>query len=104
MHTRIRLSAALAVGCILWVGTALGQTQSACDQQAKMKTPARVGGEVTKVDMAQGRVTVRGSDGTLHEFQASAETQDPQGGRPRRGTAQSGARLLTGVGPMFSPP
>lgn len=74
MHTRIRLSGALAVACILLTGTALGQTQSACDQQVKMTTPARVGGEVTKVDMAQGRVTVRGSDGTLHEFQASAET------------------------------
>lgn len=39
-----------------------------------MKTPERVGGDVTKVDMAQGRVTVRESDGTLHEFQASTET------------------------------
>ena len=74
MHTWIRLSAAVAVGCLLWTGTALGQTRPACDRQAKMTTPERVGGEVTKVDMAQGRVTVRESDGTLHEFQASTET------------------------------
>jgi hypothetical protein len=39
-----------------------------------MKTPERVEGEVTKVDVAQGRVTVRQSDGTIHEFRASTET------------------------------
>lgn len=74
MHTWIRLSATLAVGCLLWTGTALGQARPACDQHAKVTTPERVGGEVTKVDMANGRVTVRGPDGTLHEFQASTET------------------------------
>ena len=74
MHTWLRLSAGLAAGCLLWTGTALGQAQPACDQQGKMKTPERVAGEVTKVDMPQGRVTVRASDGTLHEFQASKET------------------------------
>ena len=74
MHTWLRLSAGLAVGCLLWTGTALGQTRPACDQQGKVKTPERVGGDVTKVDMAQGRVTVRESDGTFHEFQASKET------------------------------
>jgi hypothetical protein len=74
MHTWLRVSAGLAMGCLLWTGTAVGQAGLACDQQGKVKTPERVGGEVTKVDMAQGRVTVRGSDGTLHEFQASKET------------------------------
>jgi hypothetical protein len=54
-------------------GTALGQARPACDQQVK-KTPERVEGEVTKIDAAKGRVTVRGSDGTIHEFQASTET------------------------------
>lgn len=74
MHTRSRLSAGVAVGCLLWTGAALGQARPACDEQGKVKTPERVGGEVTKVDMAQGRVMVRESDGTLHEFQASKET------------------------------
>jgi hypothetical protein len=74
MHTWLRLSAGLAVGCLLWTGTAVGQARPACDQQAKMKTPERVEGEVTKVDVARGRVTVQQSDGTVHEFQASAET------------------------------
>ena len=31
-------------------------------------------GQVVKVDAAQGKVTVRGADGTTHEFQASKET------------------------------
>jgi hypothetical protein len=39
-----------------------------------MKTPERVEGEVTNIDAAQGRVTVRESDGTVHEFTASKET------------------------------
>jgi hypothetical protein len=61
----------------------MGQARPACDQQGKVKTPERVGGEVTRVDMAQGRVMVRESNGTLHEFQASKETlQDiKDGGR-----------------------
>lgn len=74
MHTWLRLSAGLAVGFMLWTGTALGQGRPACDQQGKMKTPERVEGEVTKIDVAQGRVTVRQSDGKVHEFQASTET------------------------------
>ncbi len=39
-----------------------------------MKTPETVGGQVVKVERAQSKVTVRGSDGTVHELQASAET------------------------------
>jgi len=83
MHTSLRLSAGLAVGLVLWTGTALGQALPACDSQAKMKTPERVEGEVAKIDATRGRVTVRESDGTVHEFQASTETlQNPkEGGR-----------------------
>jgi hypothetical protein len=48
-----------------------------------MKTLERVEGEVTTIDAAQGRATVRESDGTVHELQASTETlQDRKvGGR-----------------------
>lgn len=74
MRNALRLSAALAMGFILWTGTALGQAPPACDPDAKMKTPERVEGEVTKIDAVQGRVTLRQSDGTVHEFQASTET------------------------------
>ena len=68
------LATGLAVGLILWTGTALGQAQPVCDQQAKTNTPQRVEGEVTDIDATNGRVTVRASDGTVHEFQASTET------------------------------
>jgi hypothetical protein len=75
MHIWLRLSAAgLAVGVMLWTPVALGQARPECDQQAKLKTPERLEGEVTKIDAARGRVTVRQSDGTVHEFQASTET------------------------------
>jgi Cu/Ag efflux protein CusF len=33
-----------------------------------------VAGEVTKIDQDRGRVTIRSSDGSVHEFEASAET------------------------------
>jgi hypothetical protein len=70
-----RLAAGLAVALIvLWTGTAAGQSKPACDSQGKVKTPETVGGQVVKVDRAQSKVTLRGSDGTAHELQASAET------------------------------
>jgi len=83
MHTWLRLSAGLAMGGLLWTGTALGQARPGCDQHGRVKAVERVGGEVTKVDMARGRVTMREADGTVHEFQASKETlQDLEvGGR-----------------------
>jgi hypothetical protein len=33
-----------------------------------------VEGQVTQVDMYQGKLTVRAGDGTMHEFQAAKET------------------------------
>jgi len=36
-------------------------------------TPQKVEGQVIKVDTAQNKLTVRQSDGTVHEFQASPE-------------------------------
>lgn len=33
-----------------------------------------VAGEVTKIDLERGRVTIRSKDGSVHEFEASAET------------------------------
>jgi hypothetical protein len=33
-----------------------------------------VAGEVTKIDLERSRVTIRSSDGSVHEFEASAET------------------------------
>jgi hypothetical protein len=68
------VTAGLAVGLMLWTGSALAQGKPNCDAQGRMKTPEKVEGQVLKVDTAQGKVTVREPDGTVHEFQASAET------------------------------
>jgi hypothetical protein len=68
------VAAGLAVGLMLWTGSALAQGKPNCDAQGRMKTPEKVEGQVVKVDTAQGKVTVREPGGTVHEFQASAET------------------------------
>jgi hypothetical protein len=68
------VTAGLALSLMLWTGSALAQGKPNCDAQGRMKTPEKVEGQVLKVDNAQGKVTVRGADGTVHEFQASAET------------------------------
>jgi len=71
----------LALGLMLWAGSALAQGKPSCDAQGRMKSPEKVEGQILKVDNAQGKVTVRGADGTVHEFQASAETlKDPKVG------------------------
>jgi hypothetical protein len=55
---------------------ALGQGIVAAPRAATAAEEASeiVAGEVTKVDHERSRVTVRSSDGQLHEFEASAET------------------------------
>ena len=63
---------------VLWSGAALAQTRLAgCDQA---RVPPTIEGQVVKVDPAQGKIMVRTTDGTTHEFQASKETlQDYKG-------------------------
>jgi hypothetical protein len=58
---------------VFWSGSVSGQTKPACDQQGRVMTPQKVEGQVVKVDTAQNKVTVRQADGTVHEFQASAD-------------------------------
>jgi hypothetical protein len=62
------------MGLLLWTGAALAQGKPACDAQGRMKAPEKVEGQIVKVDQAQSKVTVREPGGTVHEFQASAET------------------------------
>ncbi len=70
MRTGSIVSLALAVGLLVASGTAWGQSGAAkCGA-----TPAKVEGQVVKIDMEQGKVTIRGTDGVTHEFQASKET------------------------------
>jgi aconitase B len=73
MHTWAAVTAGLAVTLMLWSGSALGQAKPTCDQQGRVVTPQKVEGQVIKVDAAQKKLTVRETDGTVHEFQASPE-------------------------------
>ncbi len=64
------LLAGIALSVMLWTGAALGQGPAGkCPG-----TPEKVEGQVVKIDMDQGKVVVRETDGTTHEFQASKET------------------------------
>ena len=74
MRTWLQVTSGLAIGLLLWSGAALAQVKPGCDAQGRMKAPEKIEGQVVKVDTAQGKVTVREAGGTVHEFQASAET------------------------------
>jgi Cu/Ag efflux protein CusF len=67
-----RFGVAIAAPILLWSGTALGQSVNPPAHQGA--TPRMVEGQVVKIDRTQGRVTIRATDGTMHEFQASKET------------------------------
>jgi hypothetical protein len=74
MKRRTTIAAAILSSVLLASGMASAQTQpKAADPCPKGAAP-RVEGQVVKIDAAQNRVTVRGGDGTTHEFQASKET------------------------------
>jgi hypothetical protein len=73
MRTWTGMAAGIVV-MMLWLGSALGQPKAPCGPEGKVITPRKVDGQVVKVDPAQGRLTVREADGTVHEFQASKET------------------------------
>jgi len=64
-------AAVLTVGFMLWSGMAFAQAKPGCD---KTNTPQKLEGQVVAIDLNQGKVTMRGSDGATHEFQASKET------------------------------
>ena len=72
MTTGNRIAAAVLAGALLVSGAGHvgAQNKPDCPKGAA----ERVEGQVTKVDAAQGKVTVREADGTTHEFQASKET------------------------------
>ena len=66
------ISAASASAALLWGAMAIAQTPPTNCERAR--TPEMVEGQVVKVDNRSGKVTVRGKDGTTHEFEASKET------------------------------
>lgn len=69
--TKMCLIVAAAGSLMVSGGAAFGQDKPDC---SKINRPQMVEGQVTQVDMDQGRLRLRASDGTMHEFQASKET------------------------------
>ncbi len=74
MKTKRLLSAGFAGGLLLWGGGVLGQHKPADCDMGTARAPERLEGQIVKVDPDQGKLTLRGTDGTTHEFQASQET------------------------------
>lgn len=72
MHVWVRGVTGVAAAILVWSGIALAQPKPA--DCPKPGAPQQVEGQVVKVDVEQGKLTLRGSDGTTHEFQASKET------------------------------
>ncbi|MGE5319686.1 MAG: hypothetical protein ACM3KD_05860 [Hyphomicrobiaceae bacterium] len=72
MRNRMLFTVAVVGGLVLPSGAALAQDKPA--DCSKASAPAMVEGRVTNVDMGQGKLTIRASDGSIHEFQASKET------------------------------
>lgn len=55
---------------------ALALSQGALATEAKPSSNEIVAGEVTSIDTTLNRITVRSSDGVLHEFEAAKATLD----------------------------
>ena len=70
MRTGLSLVAmALTVALGQAITYAPARSATAAEQASEV-----VEGEVTKIDLDQSRVMIRSSDGTVYEFEASAET------------------------------
>jgi len=67
------LSGVLTTTAFLATGLAFGQPKADCKNN-RAQTPEKVQGQVVAVDQTAGRVTIRESNGTTHEFQANRET------------------------------
>ena len=67
------LVVAVTAAALCWVGSAQAQSTPGC-VAGKAATPQKVEGEVLKVDHGLDKLTVRGKDGVVHEFQVSKDT------------------------------
>ena len=72
MRAWLRVLAGSSATILLWSVIALAQAKPA--DCPKAGAPEKVEGQVVKVDLQQGKLTLRGSDGATHEFEASKET------------------------------
>ncbi len=69
MRNWVRVPVILVAASLMWSGIVLGQAKPADCPKAE-----KIDGQVVKVDMAQGKLTVRGSDGKTYEFNGSKES------------------------------
>jgi hypothetical protein len=85
----LTVGTALVAAALLAAAPALAQAPKAQDPKAncqpsasprggvdgpRMKAPEKIEGQVTAVDPATGVISVRGKDGSTHEFKGNAET------------------------------
>jgi len=77
------LTAVVVAAALLAGGPALAQDKPKANCQpsasarggaAGPKAPEKIDGQVVKVDAANGMITVRNKDGSMHEFRGDAET------------------------------
>ena len=77
MNRWIAFGAGLGTMALMSVMPAFGQQPNPQAQgtsaDCKASTPQKVDGQITRVDQAGGKVTVKDKSGTTHEFQASRE-------------------------------
>src|SRR5262245_31604621 len=78
MNARSVIAVGLASSALAWgAGASVAQTSAPAPQPSDCPKPGtleEVEGQVVKVDMGRNLVSIRGFDGTTHEFQASKET------------------------------
>ena len=77
------LTAAILAAALIASGPALAQTKAPCQPAAsprgdaagpKRAAPEKIEGQVVAVNPTSGMITVRGKDGTTHEFKGDADT------------------------------
>lgn len=71
MHILKRLFAVAIIASAAVASVAVAEDAANC---ASADKPAQLDAKVEKIDAANGKITVRDSNGTVHEFEASAET------------------------------
>jgi Cu/Ag efflux protein CusF len=67
------LSAGLAMGLALSSGAAFAQATKPPTPPPAM-SPEKIQGQVVSIDNNSGKVVIKATDGSTHEFQANAET------------------------------
>jgi hypothetical protein len=74
MSRWLMASGVFVTGAVLTAGLAFGQSKAECKTDGTAQTPERVEGQITSVDQNTGKVTIRDSKGSTHEFRANRET------------------------------